>query len=36
MTNDAVKCEKCGGELETSLVWDKCRLELLSVGGDDA
>ena len=24
MTNDAVVCEKCGGELETSLVWDKC------------
>lgn len=25
MTNDAVVCEKCGGELEIGLVWDGCR-----------
>ena len=24
MTNDAVECEKCGGELEIGLVWDRC------------
>jgi hypothetical protein len=24
MTNDAVVCEKCGGELEIGFVWDRC------------
>ena len=24
MTNDAVKCDKCGGEVEIGFVWDRC------------